>query len=201
MRLRASYAYIKDEPCASESRDQASNQCDSANSDYAVHYKPPERRDEQVYRHNAGRELDGNANVHWQDELKVPNKYVAYRHKFLETLAQFEVCGMPASDRVWRYSTESSSNNQKAALYIQLHTGLVLNQKNSRNKRAIGCSLWPLLSPPRPNGCHTSCSCLRRMAHFASASNTENLKIIRSDNGGLVPDTTDGEMYRLAGRF
>lgn len=50
----------------------------------------PDRRYKQLNRPNEGQESEVNANLSWRDELQVPNKYVANRHKFLEMLARFE---------------------------------------------------------------------------------------------------------------
>lgn len=52
-------------PFITGSRGPASMQRDSTNSVHGVHYKPPKRRDEQVYRRNAVKILDGNANLNW----------------------------------------------------------------------------------------------------------------------------------------
>lgn len=79
-----------DEPCWTESRGQASTQCNWANTIHAIHNKLPERRDEQVDRHNAVRETNRNQKLSWRDELKVPNDYVAYPHKRFKMVVLFE---------------------------------------------------------------------------------------------------------------
>lgn len=71
------------------SRVHTSTHGNSTNLVHAGHYKPQESQDEQVDRRDAVKELDGNANFNWPDVLCMSNKYVAYRDKIVERLAQF----------------------------------------------------------------------------------------------------------------
>lgn len=79
-----------DDPCTTESEDQAPIQCNTTSSVHAIQYKPSEGQQIQVASYNAVKESDRNANLNWQDELKVPNRYVDYRHKVVKILAEFE---------------------------------------------------------------------------------------------------------------
>lgn len=56
---------IYDKKCTTECRTHASTQCDSTVAVHAVRYKLPTRRDEQVDRQNAVKELKENANSSW----------------------------------------------------------------------------------------------------------------------------------------
>lgn len=79
-----------EETYLAEIRSQTSTQCDLTKSIHAVYYKPLKHRAEQMDRHDAVKESEGNAGIDWRDELKLQNKYVAYRHLFVNVLAQFE---------------------------------------------------------------------------------------------------------------
>lgn len=41
-------------------------------------------------KHNSVKDSDGNTNLNWQDEFQAPNSYVAYYHKLVNMLTQFE---------------------------------------------------------------------------------------------------------------
>lgn len=57
---------------------------------HGVYYRPLERRNGRVDRHNAEKEVDGIPNLNWRYKLQVPDAYVAYPQRFVEMLPQFE---------------------------------------------------------------------------------------------------------------
>lgn len=48
------------------------------------------RRGEQVDRHKAAKNLDQNSKNDWKGELKIPEEYSTYRHKFIQMLIQYK---------------------------------------------------------------------------------------------------------------
>lgn len=79
-----------DDPCPTKSVNHASTQCGSAISIHAIHYKPPERRDELVDKHNPVRDLEGSENLNWCKKFQLSVEYFACLQKFVEMLVRFE---------------------------------------------------------------------------------------------------------------
>lgn len=125
-------------PCMTESRCQASAQCNSTNLVRAIHNKPPEPLGDQTELHNAANELDRTFNLNQRDELRVPSGFFAHPHKILEMLAQLWIMwdGHPVSINAVENQIELEKSKD-----CPIHSALtmhVLREENSREKKSKG---------------------------------------------------------------
>lgn len=74
--------------CVRGSEVLASTKCDIASTINAVQFKPPKCGDEQVDRHYAVNNSDGNVKPDWWEDLRVPDASSAFSKKFLSMLEQ-----------------------------------------------------------------------------------------------------------------
>lgn len=172
----------RDEPCIWRDEGSSPTNCDQFSSDptvNAVHYKMPQRCDEQEKRHNSVKVSDKISNTDCHEE------------NLLTCWQSLRACWTDILIRLRRWRTDSNSSTQINDQYTQALNVQGLKRENSKSRREMKCSQWTLLNSPKWNRPYR----LRR-TDFLTWHRLRQVK--RSDDLAFVPDSTHRQRYQLA---